>query len=65
MIRAHTPVDGRNLRNEALAVAVFQIQNIDGRPVKVIGHKGYLLEQAVERVAYASPGGLASTVKVW
>jgi hypothetical protein len=35
---------------------VFQIEDILKRPVKMICHKGYLLEQAVERVAYDPPG---------
>ena len=30
-------------------------------PMKMIGDKGYLLEQAVERVAYDPPAGEVST----
>ena len=52
----HAPVDSRNLLNETPPVFVFQVQDIRQRPVKMIGDKGYLLEQAFEGVAYDPPG---------
>jgi hypothetical protein len=55
----------RDFVDKALAVTVLQLQHLRERPVKVIGDKGYLLEQAVEGVAYDSPGSEASTWKAW
>ncbi len=43
---------------------MFQIENVVQRPMKVIGDKRYLLKQAIEGVAYNSPGAAASTWKV-
>jgi hypothetical protein len=40
---------------------VFKIENIIGRPVKMIGKIGYLLVQAIEGVAYDSPGKSAKS----
>jgi len=46
-----------------MAVAVFQVEDVDQRPVKMKGNEGYLLEQAIERVAYDPPGPAVSTSK--
>jgi hypothetical protein len=46
-----------------MAVAMLQVENVDQRPVKMKGDEGYLLEQAVERVAYDPPGPAVSTSK--
>ncbi len=43
---------------------MLQIENVGHGPMKVIGDKCYLLEQAIEGVAYDSPGAGASTWKV-
>ena len=40
---------------------MLQIQYILKRPMKMIRNKGYLLEQAVERVAYDPPGAPPAT----
>ena len=46
-----------------MAVAMLQVENVDQRPVKMKGDEGYLLEQAVERVAYDPPWPAVSTSK--
>jgi len=46
-----------------MPVAMLQVENVDQRPVKMKGDEGYLLEQAVERVAYDPPGPAVSTSK--
>ena len=58
------PVDGRNFVDEALPVAVRQVQNGFERPVEVVGDEGYLLVQAVEGVAYDPPAGVVSSSNV-
>jgi hypothetical protein len=55
------PVDGRNFLHKAMAIAMFQVEDFNQRPVKMEGDEGYLLEQAVERVAYDPPGPAVST----
>src|SRR5262249_18998712 len=59
------PVDGRNLVDQALPVAVLEAQDLGEGPVEVVGDEGYLLEQSVEGVAYRSPGREASTANSW
>ena len=61
--RHYLPVDLRDLLYPAPPIDVLQIQYLGLGPVKVIGDEGYLLEQAVERVALYSPG-LTSTWNV-
>jgi len=46
-----------------MAVAMLQVKNVGKRPVKMKSDEGYLLEQAVERVAYDPPGPVVSTSK--
>jgi hypothetical protein len=48
-----------------VAVAMFQVENIRQRPVKMEGDEGYLLEQAIERVAYDPPWPAVSTSKTF
>ena len=55
------PVDRRDLVHKTLPVAMFQLQDVFQRPVEMKSDKGYLLEQAVKRVAYDPPGLLVST----
>ena len=52
-------VDPGNLFHPAQALRVLEAQDLVVRPVKVIGDVGYLLVQAVERVAYDTPPKLA------
>lgn len=47
----HPPIDGRNFLHPLAAVSMFQVQDGLGRPVKMIGNKGYLLGQLVKGVA--------------
>jgi hypothetical protein len=42
---------------------MFQVENVLQRPVKMEGDEGYLLVQAVERVAYDPPEPAVSTSK--
>jgi hypothetical protein len=41
----------RDLFHPAAALGVLQVQDVGARPVEMIGDIGYLLVQAVERVA--------------
>ena len=42
---------------------MLQVENVDQRPVEMKGDEGYLLEQAIEGVAYDPPGPAVSTSK--
>jgi len=42
---------------------MLQVENVDQRPVKMKSDEGYLLEQAIEGVAYDPPGTAVSTSK--
>jgi hypothetical protein len=52
---AGLPIDLRDLLDEALPVAVLQVQDLVQRPVEVVCQEGYLLEEIIEGVAYDSP----------
>ena len=59
-------IDLGDLPHPAAALAVFQVQDIVRRPVKMVGDVGYLLVQAIEGVAYDSPPKLARLISnVW
>jgi hypothetical protein len=47
----HALIDGRDLFHPTTPLRMFQVQNRLGRPMEVIGDKGYLLIQRLERVA--------------
>jgi hypothetical protein len=47
----YAPVDGRDFLNPPTPLGVFQIENLVRRPMKVIGHEGYLLVERFEGVA--------------
>jgi hypothetical protein len=57
----HALIDCRNLFNPTPSVGVLEIQNRLRRPVKMISHKGYLLVQRFEGVAYNPPAPFNST----
>lgn len=44
LICIYALINRRDLAHPAAPVLVFEIENLLFRPVKVIGHKGYLLE---------------------
>ena len=62
---AHLLVDRRDLLDEALAVAVLELEDLAERPVEVVGDEGYLLVQVIEGVASYPPISAVSTWNVW
>jgi hypothetical protein len=57
----HLFVDLADLLDPALTAVVFEVEDVVGRPVKVIGDIGYLLVQPFGGVAYDSPERASST----
>ena len=54
-------INSGDLVDPSLTLAVLQVHDLVIGPVEVVSNVGYLLEQAVRRVAYSSPDPLTST----
>jgi hypothetical protein len=52
-------IDLGDFTDPSATLAVFEVQDVVRRPVKVVSDVGYLLVQAVKGVAYDSPPRLA------